>query len=106
VVKVPHVAMVNLIAGKRVVPELIQSDFTAANIVQQIELLLPEGAPRQSMMEELAAIRGLLAGGAIRCGRAGGAIDRVAAITLEVAGDRFGVSSPTPVEETVPGSKS
>ena len=29
VVKVPHVAMANLIAGKRVVPELIQHDFTA-----------------------------------------------------------------------------
>ena len=29
VVDVPHVAMVNLIAGKRIVPELIQGDFTA-----------------------------------------------------------------------------
>ena len=43
VVTVPHVAMANLIAGKRVVPELIQNDFTAANIVQQIERLLPDG---------------------------------------------------------------
>ena len=72
VVKVPHVAMANLIAGKRMVPELIQSDFTAANIVQQIEPLLPDGAPRQSMMQELARIRGLLQkqsdGGAIRPG--------------------------------------
>jgi lipid-A-disaccharide synthase len=81
VVKVPHVAMANLIAGKRIVPELIQSDFTAANIVQQMERLLPDGPPRQSMMEELARIRGLLAkrpGGS-------GAIDRVAEVTLEVA---------------------
>ena len=43
VVKVPHVAMANLIAGKRVVPELIQHDFTAANIVQQLRRLLPDG---------------------------------------------------------------
>ena len=57
VVKVPHVAMANLIAGKRVVPELIQHDFTAANIVQQIERLLPDGPARQSMMKELGAIR-------------------------------------------------
>src|SRR6185503_8783868 len=28
-VRVPHYAMVNLIGGRRVVPELIQSDFTA-----------------------------------------------------------------------------
>ena len=81
VVKVPHVAMANLIAGKRVVPELIQHDFTAANIVQQIERLLPDGAPRQSMMEELARIRGLLSKQS-----AGGAIDRVAAVTLDMLG--------------------
>jgi lipid-A-disaccharide synthase len=80
-VKVPHVAMANLIAGKRVVPELIQHDFTATNIVQQIERLLPEGAPRQSMMEELARVHGLLSKRS-----AGGAIDRVAAITLDMLG--------------------
>jgi len=84
VVTVPHVAMANLIAGKRVVPELIQDDFTAANIVQQIEPLLPDGAPRQSMMEELARIHSLL-----NTRPSGpsehheGAMERVAAITLE-----------------------
>ena len=62
VVKVPHVAMANLIAGKRVVPELIQHDFTAANIVQQMERLLPDGAARESMMKELGAIRDALNG--------------------------------------------
>jgi lipid-A-disaccharide synthase len=105
-VKVPHVAMANLIAGKRIVPELIQDDFSAANIVQQLERLLPDGAPRKSMMEELARIRGLLN---IRHGLQyleGGAIERVAAITLEVAGDRFGAASPAPTEETVLGSRS
>ena len=55
-VKVPHIAMANLIAGKRVVPELIQHDFTAPKIVQQLERLLPDGAPRQSMMKELEEI--------------------------------------------------
>ena len=93
VVKVPHVAMANLIAGKRAVPELIQHDFTAANIVQQIELLLPDGAPRQSMMEELGAIRGLLSARPTGSGE-GGAIDRVAAIALEAAG----VASPAPID--------
>ena len=78
VVKVPFVAMANLIAGKRVVTELIQSDFTAANIVREIEPLIPDGPPRREMMEELARIRGLLAKR-----QAGGAIDRVAEVTLE-----------------------
>jgi lipid-A-disaccharide synthase len=80
VVTVPHVAMANLIAGKQVVPELIQSDFTAENIVQQIAPLLPDGPPRQSMMQELAQIRGLLQ----TRQPVGGAIGRVAAITLEL----------------------
>jgi lipid-A-disaccharide synthase len=76
-VKVDHVAMVNLIAGKRVVPELIQSDFKADNIVEEIERLLPDGTPRQSMMKELARIRVLLAKPSHV-----GAIDRVAEITM------------------------
>ncbi len=83
VVKVPYVAMVNLIAGKLVVPELIQKDFTASNIVRQIEPLLPEGPPRESMMKELARIRSLLA--QENKATEGGAIARVAAITMELA---------------------
>ena len=79
VVKVPHVAMANLIAGKRVAPELIQSDFTAENIVQQLAPLIAEGSARESMMEELQRVRGLLVQQST-----GGAIDRVAQITLEM----------------------
>jgi len=84
VVKVPHVAMANLIAGKRVVPELIQHDFTAANIVQQIGPLLPDGFPRQSMMQELAAVRAALSGGPVKSdNKSQDAMKRVAAIVLE-----------------------
>ncbi|HUV69283.1 MAG TPA: lipid-A-disaccharide synthase [Terracidiphilus sp.] len=84
VVKVPHVAMANLIAGKRVVPELIQHDFTAANIVQQIEPLLPDGQARESMMKELGAIRKALnPHPAEDKGESAGAIERVAAVVLE-----------------------
>ncbi|MGD0737277.1 MAG: lipid-A-disaccharide synthase [Terracidiphilus sp.] len=82
VVKVPHVAMANLIAGKRMVPELIQDDFTAANIVQQLEGLLPDGVGRESMMRELKVIRDLLNARTAGLER-GGAIERVAAITLD-----------------------
>jgi lipid-A-disaccharide synthase len=98
VVKVPFVAMANLIAGKLVVPELIQHDFTAANIVQQIARLLPDGAPRQSMMKELAAIRHVLsARPSSRKDEDQGAIERVAAITLE----QTGAASPAATEKTV-----
>jgi lipid-A-disaccharide synthase len=85
-VKVPHVAMANLIAGKRVVPELIQHDFTAANIVQHLSPLLPDGPARESMMMELAAIREALHAHAAnqpsQTGAAQSAVERVAAIVV------------------------
>jgi len=85
VVKVPHAAMANLIAGKRVVPELIQHDFTASKIIEHLKPLLPEGAPRQSMMKELVAIREALQGQPSGKAEAGhGAIERVAAVAMEV----------------------
>ncbi len=88
VVTVPHVAMANLIADKRVVTELIQDDFTAGNIVAELERLLPDGGPRQSMMQELARIKDMLLpaqAGEMTAGR--GAIDRVAEVTLELMND-------------------
>lgn len=83
VVDVPHVAMANLIAGKRVVPELIQDDFRASNIVEQLRRLLPDGPARQSMMQELEGVRRAL--GSLPAGGEGksAAMDRVAAIVLE-----------------------
>ncbi len=93
VVKVPYVAMANLIAGKLVVPELIQADFTAANIVRQIELLLPDGPPRESMMKELARIRGFLTPGESGSGdEVETAISRVASITIRQIGNALHVS--------------
>jgi lipid-A-disaccharide synthase len=83
VVKVPHVAMANLIAGRRVVPELIQHDFTAANILQHLGPLLPDGTPRQSMMEGLQSIREALNKGLGADAEHPGAIERVAAVTIE-----------------------
>jgi lipid-A-disaccharide synthase len=98
VVRVPHVAMANLIAGKRVVPELIQDDFTASNIVRQLQPLLPDGPRRQSMMQELAAIRSRL-NSRPGCDQEaeGGAIGRVADVAL----DLLGAGLSTPIEETV-----
>jgi len=98
VVDVPHVAMVNLIAGKRVVPELIQNDFTAGNIVQQLEALLPDGAPRESMKKELNAIREALnSHQADRERKNAGAIERVAAITI----GEISTNSSSPAEVAV-----
>lgn len=98
VVKVPHVAMANLIAGKRIVPELIQDDFTASNIVRELQPLLPDGPSRQSMMQELAALRSHLRATAADCPEAGGAVARVARVTLELLGN----ASPAELAATIP----
>jgi lipid-A-disaccharide synthase len=57
VVDLPHVAMVNLIAGDRIVPELIQDDFTPQNIVRTLQPLLEETGYRAHMIEELKSVR-------------------------------------------------
>lgn len=59
-VKVPRFAMVNLIAGEEVVPELVQQDFTAANVVARINEILPDGLPRERMLARLASARSKL----------------------------------------------
>jgi lipid-A-disaccharide synthase len=59
-IKVPHLAMVNLIAGERVVPELVQADFTSANVVAAMEKIIPDGAERDRMLEGLARVKARL----------------------------------------------
>lgn len=59
-VRLPHVAMPNLIADRRVIPELIQDEFTPENIVHALRPLLDEGAERATMIAELGEIRSAL----------------------------------------------
>ncbi len=46
-VKVPYFAMVNLIAGEEVVPELVQQDFTAENVATRLNEILVDGPARK-----------------------------------------------------------
>jgi lipid-A-disaccharide synthase len=59
-VKVPRFAMVNLIAGEEVVPELVQHDFTAQNVVARLQEILPDGAARSRMLEGLDEVKAML----------------------------------------------
>jgi lipid-A-disaccharide synthase len=59
-VKVPRFAMVNLIAGEEVVPELVQGDFTAVKVVAKLKEILPDGPPRQRMLQSLAMVKAQL----------------------------------------------
>ena len=61
-VKVPHFAMVNLIAGAQVVPELVQDRFTAENVVIELQKIVPDGAARRTMIEKLAEVKIRLCG--------------------------------------------
>jgi lipid-A-disaccharide synthase len=59
-VKVPYFAMVNLIAGDEVVPELVQHDFTADNIVREMRKIIVEGRDRVKMIAGLKEIKSRL----------------------------------------------
>jgi lipid-A-disaccharide synthase len=61
-VKVPYFAMVNLIVGKEIVPELVQHDFTVENVVRKLGEILPDGPPRTRMLESLNDVRARLGG--------------------------------------------
>jgi len=59
-VKVRHFAMVNLIADEEVVSELVQHQFTANNVVRRLNEIIPDGSPRDKMLEGLARVRASL----------------------------------------------
>jgi lipid-A-disaccharide synthase len=71
-VRTPYFAMVNLIAGKQVVPELIQENFTPENVVREVERLLNSPDAQNEMRRDLAMVRERLG--------PPGAIDRAADI--------------------------
>jgi lipid-A-disaccharide synthase len=61
-VKVPHFAMVNLIAGEEVVPELVQQDFTPERVAAELKRIIPDGSPREKMIDGLRRVKRLLRG--------------------------------------------
>jgi lipid-A-disaccharide synthase len=56
-VHVPHVAMANLIAGREVVRELIQADFTPERVCAEVLGLLDDPARLARVRVELAEVR-------------------------------------------------
>ena len=50
--KVKYVSLVNLVADREVVCELIADDFSVANIRRELEAVLPGGAKRQQMLSD------------------------------------------------------
>jgi lipid-A-disaccharide synthase len=82
-VKVPRFAMVNLIAGEEVVPELVQQDFTAENVVARVQEILPDGPARERMLKGLAQVKSRLRPPAATGEAVQRPADRAAEIILE-----------------------
>jgi len=61
-VKVPFFSMVNLIVGRRIVPELIQNELTGARLAGEAVKLLEDDCARESMRGELRLVAQKLAG--------------------------------------------
>lgn len=76
VVDVPHIGLVNLVAGERVVPELIQEDVTPERLAREALTLIQGGQERENMIKNLKMVQN-------RLGR-GGASDRVADMALNL----------------------
>jgi lipid-A-disaccharide synthase len=69
-VDVPFYSLVNLIAGKEIVPELYQKEFNADRLLAEIEKYLDDAAIRKRVKMELSLIKEKLG--------EGGAIERAA----------------------------
>jgi lipid-A-disaccharide synthase len=69
-------AMVNVLAGKEIVPELIQDAFTPEAVARETERLLASADARETMRRELAGVREKLG--------PPGAIERAADIIAEM----------------------
>ncbi|HXX81129.1 MAG TPA: lipid-A-disaccharide synthase, partial [Thermodesulfovibrionales bacterium] len=62
VLDVTHISLVNIIAGKEVIPELIQHAATAKNIMEQSRRILYDERYRDSMISSFRTIRKLFSG--------------------------------------------
>lgn len=79
VVNIPHIGLPNIVAAKSVLPELIQNEFTATNLAKEaIKLLEPER--NAQMKKDLEYVKE-------RLGKPG-AVERVAELVLEIAGEK------------------
>ena len=59
-VRTPYFAMVNLVADRKVVPELVQDDFTPERVASEVLQLLQDPNARHSMRSGLAEVRSRL----------------------------------------------
>lgn len=76
-VKIPYISWPNILAGKRIVPELLQEEASGEAIARETLRLLDDPARAGAMIEELARARAALG--------SPGALERAARLVIEVA---------------------
>jgi lipid-A-disaccharide synthase len=62
-VRVAYVSLVNLLAQRRVIPELLQGALTPANVLAEVRRVWDRGPQRDTMLEGLREVRALLGTG-------------------------------------------
>jgi lipid-A-disaccharide synthase len=80
IIRVPHVGLVNLVAGEEVVPELIQDEVTPHKMALEAIRILEHSRERENMIKKLNSVRQ-------RLGK-GGASERAAMIAMDIMGIR------------------
>lgn len=75
-IKVEHIAMPNLVAGRRLLPELVQGDATPQAVAEEGLALLEDGPHRQEMLEGLQEVKAAMG--------SPGATSRVAQLAVEI----------------------
>lgn len=76
VIKIPHIGLVNLVAGERVVPELIQDEVTPERLAAEASTILDRREVREEMVQKLEEVRN-------RLGKRG-ASERTAQIAIQM----------------------
>lgn len=77
IVRVRDIGLVNIVAGRRIVPEFVQDAFRPLDVAAALDALFDDDAPaRKAMLEGLAEVRSQLG--------TPGAADRVAAMAVEM----------------------
>jgi lipid-A-disaccharide synthase len=59
-VSIKNIGLVNIVAGKRIVPELIQHKASATHIAREALRILGDDKARETMRKELSAVKGVL----------------------------------------------
>jgi len=74
-IQVENISLVNLIAGCKIVPELIQKDVSARNIAELVTEILSDEKQMEAMRDELGKVRNILGGPGASAKVAGIALD-------------------------------